>query len=86
MQQLFCPQLGAAALLLVLTENVESWGSSLRVWQLGHSAFCSPKRIVSNLCPHCSQRYSKIGIATPINFRGMSFLRKYKLARPINQE
>jgi len=50
MQQLFCPQPdgAAAALLLVLTENVESWGSSLRVWQLGHSAFCSPKRMVSN--------------------------------------
>src|ERR1022692_1879118 len=75
MQQLFCPQPAgaAAALLFVLTEKVESWGSSLRVWQLGHSAFCSPKRIASNLCPHCSQRYSKIGIATPINFRGMSF-------------
>jgi hypothetical protein len=32
MQQLELPQLaGAAALLFVLTENVESWGSSLRV-------------------------------------------------------
>src|ERR1035437_3294502 len=52
MQQLFCPQPAgaAAALLFVLTENVESWGSSLRVWQLGHSAFCSPKRIASDLC------------------------------------
>jgi hypothetical protein len=70
MQQLFCPQLegAAAALLFVLTENVESCGSSLRVWQLGHSAFCSPKRMASNLFPHCSQRYSKIGIATPIHF------------------
>jgi hypothetical protein len=36
---------------------------------LGHSGFCSPKRMASNLFPHCSQRYSKIGIATPINFR-----------------
>ena len=54
MQQLLCPQPAAAgALLFVLTAKVESWGSSLPVWQLGHSAFCSPKRMASNLCPHC---------------------------------
>ena len=71
MQQFVCPQPADAggALLFVLTENVDSWGLSLWVWQLGHSAFCSPKRMASNLFPHCSQRYSKIGIATPINFR-----------------
>ena len=69
MQQLDCPQPAeaAGAPLLVLTENVESCGSSLWVWQRGHSAFCSPKRMASNLFPHCSQRYSKIGIATPID-------------------
>jgi hypothetical protein len=40
MQQSLFPQpAGAALLLFVLTENVESWGASLPVWQLGHSAF-----------------------------------------------
>jgi hypothetical protein len=70
MQQLDFPQPADAALVLfVLTENVESCASSLPVWQLGHSAFSSPKRMASNLCPHDSHRYSKIGITTPINSR-----------------
>ena len=84
MQQLDCPQPAdaAGALLLVLTENVESCCSSLPVWQLGHSGFCSPKRMASNLFPHCSQRYSKIGIATPINFRETSICASVNLHTP----
>jgi hypothetical protein len=67
MQQFDCPQPadGAAALLLLLTANVESCFSSLAVWHFGHSGFWSPKSMASNLCPHSSQRYSKIGILTP---------------------
>lgn len=45
-----------------LTANVDSCCSSFSAWHLGHSAFCSPKTIASNLCPQDSQRYSKIGI------------------------
>src|SRR5271157_6451622 len=68
MQQFDCPQPAAgAALLLLLTANVESCCSSFAVWHFGHSGFCSPKRMASNLCPHPSQRYSKIGILAPIS-------------------
>jgi len=68
MQQFDCPQPAAGAwLLLLLTANVESCCSSFAVWHFGHCGFCSPKRMASNLCPHSSQRYSKIGILAPIS-------------------
>jgi len=63
MQQLDCPQPADGARLPLLTANVESCCSSFAVWHFGHSGFCSPKSMASNLCPHSSQRYSKIGIS-----------------------
>src|SRR5271157_1045775 len=76
MQQFDCPQpaAGAAAWPLLLTANVESCFSSFAVWHLGHAGCCLPKRMASNLCPHSSQRYSKIGILAP-GFRGSAVSR-----------
>src|SRR5208283_4207914 len=66
MQQLDCPQAVAGAEPLWLwAEKVDNCCSSFAMWHLGHSAFCSPKTIASNLCPHSRQRYSKIGIIAP---------------------
>jgi hypothetical protein len=56
------PAAGDAELLFALTAKVESCFSSFSVWHLGHCGVCSPKTMVSNLCPQDSQRYSKIGI------------------------